>query len=48
MDIRQLEAFCVYRKIPEFFLCGSKKLYLSQPTVVRISTIWKKNFIHDF
>ena len=26
MDIRQLEAFVVYRKIPEFFPCGSKAL----------------------
>ena len=46
MDIRQLEAF-VYTVKYQSFSLAAQKLYLSQPTV-RISTIWKKNFIRSF
>ena len=47
MDIRQLEAF-VYTVKYQSFSLAAQKLYLSQPTVIRISTIWKKNFIRSF
>ena len=47
MDIRQLEAF-VYTVKYQSFSLAAQKLYLSQPTVSCISTIWKKNFIRSF
>ena len=47
MDIRQLEAFVYTVKYQSFPSQLKSFIFRSRPSV-RISTIWKKNFIHSF